>query len=228
MLEIYGMTECGMISANSLQRIRPGSVGQVCPFGEVKLSGQNEILIRGDHVFLGYLNKPEQTREALKDGWFHTGDVGRLDASGNLYIVDRLKDIIITSGGKNITPSEVERRLKAASIINEAIAIGDGRKFISALIIIDRAAAEALVSDVRTPEMNVAQLFQHTQVSAAVETAIEIANAELSRVEQVKAYRIIPKELTPDDDEVTPTMKVKRRVITKKWAHLINEVYGAT
>lgn len=226
--DIYGMTECGTIALNKEPRTTPGLVGHPFPHGEVTLGPDGEILVRGPHVFGGYLNLPDKTAEAFREGWFRTGDVGRFDAQGRLILLDRIKDIIISSSGKNITPSEVEGALKKSPVIADAVAVGDGRNYVTALIVIDPAVAEqALEASGKTAD-SFAELVAAASTQALVAEAVTRANLQLSRAEGIKSFRIIPQQLTATDEAMTPTLKLKRRVIIDMYADLVAEMYPAT
>lgn len=226
--DIYGMTECGTIALHKEPRTTPGLVGYPFPHGEVMLATDGEILVRGPHVFGGYLNLPDKTAEAFRDGWFRTGDVGRFDAQGRLILLDRIKDIIISSSGKNITPSEVEGALKKSPVVADAVAVGDGRNYVTALIMIDAAVAQQALEAGGASAGSFAELVAAESTQALVAEAVTRANLQLSRAEGIKSFRIIPKLLTATDEAMTPTLKLKRRVIIDTYADLVAEMYPAT
>jgi long-chain acyl-CoA synthetase len=223
--EIYGMTECGSVAVNFDEFAQPGVVGRPCSHGEVRLADTGEILVRGPHVFSGYLNLPEKTADVLRDGWYHTGDMGRFDPDGQLVLIDRLKDLIISSSGKNISPMEVERVLKSSPYIADAIAIGEGRNFLSALIILNPLTVAQALAERGEYCANFTLLASSPTTRALVTQAIEEANTNLSRPESVRAFRIIPRELNAADDLFTPTLKIKRRALATRFADLIEEMY---
>lgn len=225
LLELYGMTECGTISANLRHARRLGSVGRPAGGCRVRIAENGEILVRGANVFVGYLNQESKTAEVLRDGWLHTGDVGRFDDDGYLYITDRLKDILITSGGKNITPSEIQNALKFSSYISDALVIGDRRKYLTAIIMIDRENVEKFAQEAQLAYTDFASLVAVPQIRMLIGKVVEAVNAKFARVESIKDFRILPVELTPAHEEVTPTMKLKRRVIERKWESLIESMY---
>jgi long-chain acyl-CoA synthetase len=226
MIEAYGLTECsGATAANPIGRPRPGSVGPSVPFGEIALSPEGEILIHGDHVFQGYLNLPEKTAETVVDGWLRTGDVGRFDEDGYLCITDRLKDIIVTAGGKNITPSELENQLKFSPYVTDAVVIGDRRPYLTCLVMIDHDNVEKYAQDHDIPFTNFASLCRAPEVQHLVQAEIDRVNAAFARVEQIKAFRLIENKLTAEDEELTPTMKLKRRLVNEKYRPLIESMY---
>jgi long-chain acyl-CoA synthetase len=226
--EAYGLTEsCGLATVNPLGRNRVGTVGPPPDGIEVKLADTGEILLRGDNVFAGYLDKPAETAAAIDaEGWLHTGDVGKLEADGYLRITDRLKDVMITAGGKNVTPSEIENQLKASAYIADAVVVGDKRPFLSALVMIDLENVARFAQDRRVPFTNYASLCAAEAVQGLIQREIEAVNAKLARVEMIKKFRLIDVLLTPEDEELTPTMKLKRKVVAKKYETLIEGMYA--
>ncbi len=228
MLEVYGQTESsGACSAMPIDRIRPGSIGPACPYNEMKISPEGEILVRGGNVFMGYLNLPEKTAETIRDGWLHTGDVGEVDADGFFRITDRMKDIIITAGGKNITPSELENQLKFSPYITDAVVIGDKRAYLTALIMIDQDNVEKFAQDNDVPFSNYASLTRAKQIQELIAAELEKVNKQFARVEQIKQFRLIDQRLTAEDEELTPTMKLKRKFVHQKYTELIESMYRA-
>jgi long-chain acyl-CoA synthetase len=229
MREVYGQTEnCGVATAMPFHRIKLGSVGTAVPWGEVILSPDNEILIKGDFVFLGYLNQPEKTAETIDArGWLHTGDVGAIDNEGFVKITDRMKDIIITSGGKNITPSEIENQLKFSPYVSDAVVIGDKRPYLTCLVMIDHENVEKFAQDHDIPFTNYASLCRATEIQDLIWREIETVNANFARVETIKKFILIERQLTPEDEELTPTMKLKRSFVNKRYASEIDAMYSA-
>ena len=227
-LEGYGMTESsGVISVNVMEDFKTGSIGKVVPGGEVKIAPDGEILYRGANVFKGYWNKPEKTAETVtEDGWLKTGDVGRIDNEGFLTITGRAKDIIITAGGKNITPAEIENRLKFSPYISDAVIIGDKRKFLSCLVMIDQENVEKFAQDHKVPFSDFRSLCATREVRDLIGGVIEETNREFARVEQIKDFRLIDVLLTAEDEELTATMKLKRSFVETKHKKLIDEMYG--
>jgi long-chain acyl-CoA synthetase len=227
MQEAYGQTESTcFLTITPIGHPVPGVVGKGIPGCEVKLSPEGEIIARGDNVFIEYINKPEKTLEAKGDGWLHTGDVGRYDADGMLKIVDRLKDIIITAGGKNITPSEIENQLKFSAYISDAIVIGDARPYLTCLIMLDHENVAKFAQDRNVPFSNFASLTRAPEVIQLIQGEVDRVNREFARVEQIKLFRIIDRVLTPEDEEITPTMKLKRKFVNEKFAPLIAGMYS--
>ena len=226
MYEVYGQTECsGIATANMPGANRVGSVGRATQGCDVRLSENNEILIRGPGVIMGYWNKPEKTAETFIQGWLHTGDVGRIDDDGYVYIVDRMKDIIITAGGKNITPSEIENQLKFSPFISDAVVVGDKRPYLTCLIMIDQENVEKFAQDNNVPFTNYTSLCHAQPVQDLIWQEIEAVNTKFARVETIKKFRLIDQLLDPEDEELTPTMKLKRKVVNEKYIDLINEMY---
>ena len=223
--EGYGMTETtGVVSLNSREREQVGSVGEPLPETQVRIADNGEVLVRGGHVFAGYWRKPEKTAEDIRDGWLHTGDVGRLE-DGMLTITGRLKDIIITAGGKNITPAEIESRLKFSPYISDAVVIGDKRKYLTCLIMIDQDNVEKYAQDRQVPFSNFASLCRAKEVLDLIDGIIKDVNKQFAQVEQIKYFRLIDVLLTAEDEELTATMKLKRSFVEKKHKHLIDSMY---
>ena len=226
MIEVYGQTEnTGLATAMPPNRTKLGSVGIARPGTEVRLSPDGEILLRGPHVFLGYYRKPEKTADTVVDGWLHTGDVGTIDADGFVHITDRMKDIIITAGGKNVTPSEIENQLKFSPYISDAVVIGDRRKFLSCLVMIDHETVAQFAQERNVPFSNFASLCRAPEVQDLIRDEIERVNRQLARVETVKQFRLIEQLLTPEDEELTPTMKLRRTFVNVKYKDLIDSMY---
>ena len=226
MYEVYGQTECsGLATANTPGQSRIGSVGRSNSEVEVKLSGENEILIKSDGVILGYWNKPGKTAETIRNSWLHSGDVGRIDEDGYVYIVDRMKDIIITAGGKNITPSEIENQLKFSPFITDAVVVGDRLPYLTCLVMIDHENVTKFAQDNDVPFTNYTSLCHTQEVQDLIGEEIERVNQKFARVETIKKFRLIDQLLDPEDDELTPTQKLKRKVVHEKYADLIAQMY---
>jgi long-chain acyl-CoA synthetase len=226
--EGWGMTETvGAGTQTPRYGLRPGSIGRPGPGLQMRIAeGTDEILLRGPNVILGYLNLPEKTAEAIDtDGWLHTGDVGHVDDDGYFYITDRMKDIIITAGGKNITPSELENDLKFSPYITDAVVVGDKRPFLVVLIMIDQENVEKFAQDHDIPFSNYASLTQSRDVQDLIQGEVDRVNKKFARVEQIKKFYLLQTQLSAEDDELTPTMKLKRKLVEKKYAEQIEAMY---
>ena len=227
MYEVWGQTEsCGAITSNPAGKVKPGSIGPQMMHAEVKVAPDGELLARGPSVFMGYLNQPEKTAETLKDGWLHTGDVGKVDEEGFFYITDRMKDIIITAGGKNITPSEFENQLKFSPYITDAVVIGDKRPYLVALVMVDHENVENFAQEHAIPFTNYMSLCRRPEITALIQGEIDKVNKAFARVEQVKKFRLLETKLTAEDEELTPTMKLKRKLVNEKYKGLIEAMYS--
>ncbi len=227
MVEGYGMTEtAGLATMNTLNENRVGTIGRVAPGIQARISDQGEIQTNGLNNFQGYWRNNEKTVETYTDdGWLRTGDVGHIDDQGYVTITGRLKDIIITAGGKNITPAEIESRLKFSHYISDAVVIGDRRKFLTALIMIDQENVEKFAQDAKVPFSNFASLCAAQEVKDLIQAEVSAVNKEFARVEQIKDFRLIDVLLTAEDEELTATMKLKRSYVEKAHAHLIDQMY---
>jgi long-chain acyl-CoA synthetase len=229
MFEIWGMTEtCGGSSANYPGFIKLGSIGVPAPHNEMKLDPETgEILIRGPNIFSGYLNLPDKTKEVFDaEGWMHTGDVGTKDAQGFFAITDRMKDIIITAGGKNITPSELENELKASPYITDAVIVGDRLPYLTAIIMVDHDNVEQYAQSRDIGFTNYESLTQAREITQLIQSEVDQVNQKFARVEQIKKFFLLSKKLSPEDEEVTPTMKLKRKLVIEKYATLIQKMYA--
>lgn len=223
---LLGMTEVGFIAFQVAPFPKAGSVGSHVPDLEVRVAEDGELLYRGAGVFAGYLGEEEQTREVLEsDGWFHSGDIGEFDAEGDLVLKDRKKDIMITAGGKNITPSLIENAMKGSPFISEFLLIADGRKFPSGLVEIDAEMVGEWAKARGLLFTGFASLTELPEVQELIATEIARANQTLARVEQVKQFRVIPKELDPEEGDTTPTRKVRRSQFESMFAQLIDQMY---
>jgi long-chain acyl-CoA synthetase len=226
--ELWGMSEtCGAGCCNPPDRVKIGTVGPPAPGVEVKLAPDGELLMRSAVNMVGYRNLPERTAEALDaDGWLHTGDVAEIDEDGYVRIVDRKKEIIINSAGKNMSPANIESTLKGASpLIGQACVIGDAQPFNTALIVLDPDFAAAWAGQ-HGIEGDTAALARHPLVRAALEQAVEAANSRLARVEQIKRFTLLERDWLPGGEELTPTMKLKRRPIAARYAAQIDAMYA--
>jgi len=216
--ELWGMSETtGYGTCNPPERIKIGTVGPPSPGAEIRLADDGEVLIRGPFVMTGYRNQPEKTREALDEGgWLHTGDIGEFDDDGYLKLVDRKKELIISAGGKNMSPANIEAKVKASSpVIGQAIAIGDGKPYNVALVTLDPDVAPAF-----------GEQHGREALEAEVARGVEAANEQLARVEQIKRFKLLDGEWEPGGDELTPTMKLKRKPIHEKYAKEIEQLYA--
>ncbi len=222
-LEVYGQSEdTGPTSFNRPGKTRFGTVGPVIPGVEVKIADDGEILVKGPNVFLGYYKEPEATAETLKDGWLLSGDLGALDPEGFLSITGRKKEIIITSGGKNITPANIEGALKNHPLVSEAVVIGDRRKFLTAVVTLDPEAAQKFCQDrgvTGAPHLS-------AEVRAEVQKAVDQVNTTLARVETIKKFALLPRVFSVETGELTPSLKVKRRIVAKNFADEIEAMYA--
>lgn len=223
--EGYGQTEStGVIAIQRIDRPRWGFVGEPLPGVEVKIAEDGEILAKGPGVFKGYFKDPELTASTIKDGWLHTGDVGSVE-DGFVRIMDRKKDIIITAGGKNITPAFIENKLKFSPYIQDAVVIGDGRKYLIALILIDEDNVTKYAQDHRVPFTTFADLTQNPEIRKLIEGEVSKVNKTLSKVESIKKFDLLSRRFYEEDGDVTPTKKVKRRFLEKRYADLIQKLY---
>ena len=225
--EVWGMSELSCVAtAMPLDQHRIGTVGVALPGIELRIADDGELLARGPVVMRGYRNKPEQTRETIDgDGWLHTGDVAEIDGDGFVRIVDRKKELIINAAGKNMSPANIEARIKAASpLIGQAAVIGDARPYNVALLVLDPDGAMAFCRT-RSIDQPLAALVEHADVRAEIDRAMAAANEHLSRVEQIKRYALLPAEWLPGGEELTPTMKLRRKVISAKYADVIAALY---
>ncbi len=225
--EIYGMSENTGPLTWEPRRVKPGYVGRPLAGVEVTVADDGEVIARGGNVFVGYLNDPEMTQATIdEDGWLHTGDVGEFDDEGYLRIVDRKKELIITAGGKNVSPANIEAALKSFPLIGQAAVIGDKRPFISALVVLDPDVAPGWARSRGVESSSLADLAEHPEVTREIDRCVQEANSRFSQVEQVKKFKILGDEWLPDSEELTPTMKLKRRGINAKYASEIEALYS--
>ena len=226
--ELWGMSEtCGAGTCNRPGEVKLGTVGPPAPGIEIKLADDGEVLVRGGVVMKGYRNQPDKTAETIdEDGWLQTGDIGEIDEDGFLRIVDRKKELIINAAGKNMSPANIESTLKAASpLIGQAAAIGDGRPYNTALIVLDADFAPAWAAKQGIEDTSLEALAGDEKVAAAVQEGVDAANEKLARVEQIKRFTIVPGDWAPGGDELTPTMKLKRKPIAEKYGDDIEAMY---
>jgi len=228
MVEAYGLTECSpCIAIGGLGRdqLRPGWIGRALDNLEVRLDDDGELLVRGPCVMQGYWRKPAETAEAIdEDGFLRTGDIAEIDGDGFIRIIDRKKDLIVTAGGKNVAPQPIESRLKQVPLVDAAVLIGDRRPYVTALLAPDleelRRVAEGLGLD-----EDAGVLIEHADVVAEFQKAVDGVNAQLARFEQIRRFRVLPEPLSIEGGHLTPTLKVKRRVVEERFAALIDAMY---
>lgn len=226
LVEGYGQTEgAGVTTLSRIGNVKFGTVGQPLDGVKIKIAEDGEILVNSPGVFKGYFKNPEETAETIKDGWLHSGDVGAIDSNGYLTITDRKKDIIVTAGGKNITPQFIENKLKASLYINDAVVIGDRRKFLSSLIMIDEDNVVKYAQDHKVQFSTYKDLTRSDGILKLIKREVDQVNETLARVEQIKRFTILPKKLYEEDGEVTPTMKVKRKYVNEAFSDLIEAMY---
>jgi long-chain acyl-CoA synthetase len=228
--EIYGLSESTgpMTWEANPDRIKPGSVGPGIPGCEVAIAPDGEVLCRGDNVFQGYYKAPEQTAETIVDGWLHSGDIGVMDEDGFVQIIDRRKELIITSGGKNISPANLETALRTIPLVGQACAIGDGRKFVVALLVLDPETSEMWAKAHGRQGVSLAELAEDPVVIAEVDSGVDEVNQRFAQVEQIKRFTLLGEEWLPDSELLTPTAKLKRRGVMAHYASQIEEMYTDT
>jgi len=225
--EAYGLTESSPgITANPPGKVRLGTVGIAIPGVEVRIADDGEVLARGPNIMQGYFNRPEETAAALRDGWLHTGDIGHLDADGYLTITDRKKDLIVTSGGKNIAPAPIELRLKESPLVSEAVLVGDRRKFPAVLIIPDFVVLEEHLREKGAPSGSRDQLVARADVQAMFQAILDEINQHLAQFEKIKRFALLPKDMTIEGGELTPTLKIRRKIVEQHWAAVIEQLYA--
>jgi long-chain acyl-CoA synthetase len=224
--EIYGMSESSGPMTWSPQANRPGFVGQAIPGCEVAIADDGEVICRGGNVFQGYLKQPDKTAETLIDGWLHSGDIGEMDDDGYVRIVDRKKELIITSGGKNISPANLEAALKTIPLVGQAAAIGDARKFVSAILVLDPEAAGVWAKAHGREGAALSDLAADPEVLAEVQAGVDEVNQQFAQVEQIKKFTLVGEEWLPDSDMLTPTSKLKRRGVNARYAAEIEAMYA--
>ena len=226
-MEGYGLTELAAPTAvNRPGLIKIGSVGAPYPGTGVRIAEDGEILVQGPNVFRGYRNDPEGTAAAFSDGWFLTGDYGRLDEDGYLHITGRKKEIIITAGGKNVQPAVLENALRAHPLVSEVVVIGDDKPFIAALIALDSAMLPGWLTSKDLPELTLEQAAQHPVVRGELDKAVSAANESVSRAESIRTYAVLPRELTEEDGELSASLKVRRKVVLEHFADQVATIYG--
>jgi long-chain acyl-CoA synthetase len=229
-MEGYGMTETSTsatVNRPEGNNFRFGSVGKAQKDVELKIGDDGEVLIKGPNIFQGYYKNEDATKETLDNGWLHTGDLGRLDDDGFLYITGRKKDIIITAGGKNITPANLENGLKQNRWISQAVVIGDRRPYLVALLTLDPEEAPALAEQLGIEDADPAALSQNEKVREEIQKAVDEVNSHVGPVEQIKRFEILDHDLSQETGELTPTLKVKRNVVHEKFADVVDRIYNA-
>ena len=226
-LEGYGLTETtAAVTVNSFGAIKLGCVGKPIPGSEFKIAQDGEILVRGKMVFNGYYKNPEATREVIdEDGWFHTGDIGEFDAEGFLRITDRKKDIIVTAGGKNIAPQNIENIMKTDPFISQFVVHGDKRKFLSALVTLEKSEIEKYAIDHKIPYGDYAELIANEKIFSLIKTRIEERNKNLAKYETIKRFAILKEDFSVESGELTPTLKIKRKVVNQRYANILDGFY---
>ena len=225
-LEGYGLTETSpVLTANPLGAARLGTVGPALPSVELRIADDGEVLARGPNVMVGYYDDAEATAGVMRDGWFHTGDIGQLDEAGYLSITDRKKELLVTAGGKNVAPQPIEALLKRDPIVAEAMLIGDRRRFVAALLVPDFAALKQRMAASRLAPGEPETLVTREDIRALFETVVGEANTDLASYQQVKQFALLPAEFSVEGGELTPTLKVKRRVVEERWKTVIEEIY---
>lgn len=222
----YGLTEtCAPVSVNTPRENRPGSVGKLFPDVLMRIADDGEILIKGGTVFVGYYKNPQATEEALKDGWFHSGDIGHIDEDGYLWITDRKKDLIKTAGGKFVAPQKIEGLVKTSRILNQIVVYGDQKPYITALVTLHQEPILKFAKEQKILTSNFGELLKHPEVVKLIQGAMDELNAQLPRWETIKRYHVLPNEFTVEAGELTPSLKVKRKQMTKKYQDVLEGLY---
>jgi long-chain acyl-CoA synthetase len=227
-LEGYGLTETSTVTTvNRFERYKFGTVGKALPGTEIRIAADGEILVRGPHIFREYFNDPAATREAIDpDGWLHTGDIGVLDEEGFLRITDRKKDIIVTSGGKNIAPQNLENLLKNDRYVSQAFVYGDRKKYLTALLTLAPEEIVAWAERQGIPDRSVEALARHPEVLQLMRGRIDEVNRGLASFEQVKKFALLETDFSQETGELTPTLKVRRKVVIEKYGRILDDLYG--
>jgi long-chain acyl-CoA synthetase len=223
-LEFYGLTETVGGTMTTFDACKYGTVGRSMPGFEVKIAPDGEILMRGNN-FLGYHNRPDLTAEMIRDGWCYTGDIGTWDEDGYLVITDRKKDLIITSGGKNISPANIENLLKQIPLVSLPMVFGNNKNYLTAVITLDKAETEAFAQRHGIPFSSFEELTKHPEIETVIQSGVDAVNKKLAKFETIKRFAILPREFSQEQGEITPTLKVKRRIIIERYRDLIESLY---
>ena len=224
--EVFGQTECTGVSNSTLPgKIIPGAIGPAIPGCEVVLLEDGEIIIRGENVFSGYWKDPDATREALREGWLYTGDIGYIDEQGYLHITDRKKDIIVTAGGKNVAPQNIENLLKFHPGVSQVVVIGESRRHLTCLFTLNNDALPKLCEQLGIGKLNIQEAAGHSAIIKKFQEYVDQVNSELASYESIKYFRILPNDFSVESGELTPTLKLKRRVINEKYKQFIDSMY---
>ncbi|MEE1617617.1 AMP-dependent synthetase/ligase [Brachybacterium sp. J153] len=228
-LEGYGLTETtAPVGVNLPWAVKPGTVGPPLPGATVAIAENGEILVKGVMVFKGYRNNPEATAEALKDGWFHTGDLGSLGPDGSLTITGRSKEVLVTAGGKNISPAQLEDQLRAHPLISQCIVVGDQKPFVAAILTLDAEMLPTWLKNNGLPEMTIAEAAQDERIRAELQTVVDSANGSVSRAESIRAFEVIDTDFTEENGYLTPSLKLKRNVVVQEMSEVIDRIYGGS
>jgi len=225
--EGYGLTETSpTLTINAADDWKPGTVGRPLAGTTIRIGGDGEILAKGPQVFAGYWHNEVATAETFDDGWFCTGDIGELDEEGFLRVTGRKKELIVTAAGKNVAPAPLEDRLRAHPLISQAIVVGDARPFVAAMITLDEDALNEWASDKGRVERDPIALRFDSELLAEIQSAVDDANASVSRAESIRKFEILPQDLSIEAGELTPTLKVRRTMVEKGYSHVIDSIYG--
>ncbi|MCB0512813.1 MAG: AMP-binding protein, partial [Bacteroidetes bacterium] len=227
-LEGYGLTETtAAVTVNTPQAVKVGTVGKTLPGVEVRIAEDGEILVKGGVVFKGYYNKKEATQEAIDlEGWFHTGDIGEFDSEGFLKITDRKKELLKTSGGKYVAPAPIESKFREDFFVEQIMVVGEGKRFVSALIVPAFPVLEEWAKENNIAFTDRQSLISNSKVLAKIQSVVDELNPNFSHIEQIKKFKLLANEWTTETTELTPTMKLKRKVISAKYAKEIDEIYN--
>jgi long-chain acyl-CoA synthetase len=227
-LEGYGLTETtGPSTVSGPDSLKVGTVGRPAPGSAVRIAEFGELQVRGPQVFRGYWNNPDATAETMRDGWFATGDIGAIDPEGYVTITGRIKEIIVTSGGKNVSPAVLEDKIRAHPLVSQCIVVGDNRPYIGCLITLDAEALPGwLESKGRPTDTSIAELVEDPEMVAEIQAAVDAANGQVSRAESIRSFAILPVEWTVEGGQLTPSLKLKRSVVMKEFAGEVEKIYA--